>query len=362
MGYDRILLCTIAIAACLLIQIALGEDYLEGGYVGSSDRWKTMEPGIAGMVRWLDMPVTSFPWYSSDVSFYRQAVPAATFVPFWQYYSVKGKPIAVGISDPAKFDIAQGTPFSVIYGAGEALRYSQYAPLVPAKANELWFQGATNWTQYLVCPLGTALRLVARVPVGGTGGFYEIVQNNTTSLKYRTYQFYQGYNTMDYAADQIGRHMLYFVVNNQPSSVVVADVFSQEPSAQNQTYPVASALPAPYMLPQAPATPQASMTPQTPMTPQTSMPSQASDLGGDTPVSIRSQGMRGYQVFLDGSCIGKEGEGGDVLDGVFDFKVVGGTSHNIRVFDGQFDYPKSMYFERGVIKIIYVEPGTLGYI
>jgi hypothetical protein len=93
---------------------------------------------------------------------------------------------------------------------------------------------------------------------------------------------------------------------------------------------------------------------------QASMPSQASDLGGDTPVSIRSQEMRGYQVFLDGSYIGTEGAGGDVPDGVFDFKVVGGTSHNIKVYDGQFDYPKSMYFERGVLKIIYVEP--VGYI
>ena len=345
MGYNRIPLCMIAIAACLLIQIAFGEDYLEGGYVGSSDRWKTMEPGIAGMVRWLDMPETSFPWYSSDVSFYRQAVPVTTFMPFWEYYAVIGTPIVGGIvSNPAKFDIAQETPYSVFYGAGQGLPYSQYASLVPAKANDLWFQGAMNWTQYLVCPVGTVLHLVAHVPVGGTGGFYEIIQNNTTSLKYKTYQFYQGYNTMDYATDQIGRHMLYFVVDNQPSNVVVADVFSQDSSAEDLTYAETTTLPAPYMLP------------------QTSMPLQVADFGGDTPVSIQSQGMRGYQVFLDGNYIGTEGAGGDVLDGVIDFQVAGGTSHNIRVFDGQFNYPKSMYFDRGVLKIIYVEPGAAAYI
>jgi hypothetical protein len=32
---------------------------------------------------------------------------------------------------------------------------------------------------------------------------------------------------MNFYADQVGRHMLYFVVNNQPSNVVVVDVFTQ---------------------------------------------------------------------------------------------------------------------------------------
>jgi hypothetical protein len=68
--------------------------------------------------------------------------------------------------------------------------------------------------------------------------------------------------------------------------------------------------------------------------------------------------MRGYQVFLDENYIGTEGTNGDSLDGVFSFEVTGGQNHNIRVYDGQFNYPKSMYFERGVQKIINVEPGT----
>jgi hypothetical protein len=35
---------------------------------------------------------------------------------------------------------------------------------------------------------------------------------------------------MNFNADKVGRHMLYFVVNNQPSNVVVVDVFTQTPS------------------------------------------------------------------------------------------------------------------------------------
>jgi len=67
----------------------------------------------------------------------------------------------------------------------------------------------------------------------------------------------------------------------------------------------------------------------------TSTPPQTTSFGGDTPVTIQSQGMRGYQVFLDGNYIGTEGTGGDPLDGKFSFSVVGNQNHDIRAYDGQ---------------------------
>ena len=79
-------------------------------------------------------------------------------------------------------------------------------------------------------------------------------------------------------------------------------------------------------------------------------------------MTIQSRGMRGYQVFLDGVYIGTEGTGGDPPDSKFSFMVLGGTTHDIRVFDGQFNYPKTMYFDRGVMKVINVEPGAAVYV
>jgi hypothetical protein len=55
---------------------------------------------------------------------------------------------------------------------------------------------------------------------------------------------------------------------------------------------------------------------------------------GDSTATIASQGMRGYQVFLDGNYIGTEGTGGDPLDGRFSFRAIGNQNHNIRVYDG----------------------------
>src|SRR5664280_2342488 len=225
MKYNKFVRFMTTLAACLLIGIACGQD-------------RSMnDPGIAGMLNWLDTPVPNFPWYSSGGAFYNQAVPVTTFSPFTQYYTTTGTPVVGGIiSNPAKFNITEKTPSSVYYGAGVGLPYSQYTSIVPSKTNDLWIQGATNWTQYVVTPLGTWLQLVANAPIGGPAGFYEMIQTDKSTSQYKTYQFNQGYNTMNFQADKVGRHTLYFVVNNQPSNVVVVDVFSQ--AATGSTKPV----------------------------------------------------------------------------------------------------------------------------
>ena len=64
-------------------------------------------------------------------------------------------------------------------------------------------------------------------PLEGVAGCSEMIQTSTTSSKFNTYPFNPGTNTMNFYADQVGRHTLYFVVNNQPSNVVVVDVFAQ---------------------------------------------------------------------------------------------------------------------------------------
>jgi hypothetical protein len=169
----------------------------------------------------------NFPWYSSDVSFFSQGYNETTFSFFSEYYITSGMPVVGIVSNPAKFDITQKMPSRIYFGTGQALPYDQYVSTVASRNNELWIQGENDWSQYVVSPTGTWLQMVAYAPVGGPAGFYEIVQTNTNTLDYRTYQFYPGYNTMYFNADQVGRHMLYFVVNNQPSNVVIVDVFAQ---------------------------------------------------------------------------------------------------------------------------------------
>jgi len=233
----RSILLLIMVLACLAAQayaqpasdtMGSSEDYISPNFGQLADNTNPDE-GLAGMLQWLDQPVNSFPWYSSSSrTFYSQAYSDSIFSPFSEFYITSGMPVVGGIiSNPAKFDITSKNPRVIYYGTGQALPYTQYTSTLPSKTNDLWIQGATSWSQYVVSPVGTWLQLVANVPVGGPGGFYEIVQTDTNTVKYNTYQFYQGYNTMNINVGQVGRHMLYFVVNNQPSNVVIVDVFAQ---------------------------------------------------------------------------------------------------------------------------------------
>ncbi len=221
MKYSKIMLCLIVLFGLAFqasAQTVLGSS---GDIMGSGGDYLNPNSISSGYY-------PNFPWYTTGGAFYNQGVPDTTFSPFTEYYVPTGTPVVGGIiSNPTRFDITQRTPSRIYYGTGQALPYTQYVSTVPSKTNDLWIQGATNWTQYVVSPVGTWLQLVANAPVGGPAGFYEMIQTDTTSSKYKTYQFSQGYNTMNFYADQVGRHMLYFVVNNQPSNVVIVDVFGQ---------------------------------------------------------------------------------------------------------------------------------------
>ncbi len=323
----------------MLIGVAYGDDYAEGGYVRSSDSSFVLDEGISGMKQWLDEPVPSGPGYNSHSSFNNQAYSTPIRSTFKEYRKTNGATVGRGIiSNPAEFDITQETPSSVYYGAGHELPYSKYVSILPFETNDLWIRGAANWTRYFAAPVGTKLHLIANVSRGGPAAFYEVIQTDTTISKNNIYQFYEGYNSMDFIPDQTGRYMLYFVADNQSSNLVIVDVTGQAPAHQRQTYPGTIETPISFTTPQTFAA------------------------VGDTPARIQSQGMKGYQVYVDDVHIGTEGTGGDALDGVFNFKVVGGQNHAIRVDDGQFNYVKNIYFVKNVLKIINVEPGTEGYI
>jgi hypothetical protein len=273
------------------------------------------------------------PWVGGNPPSY-----GATESIYSQYFSMQtGSVPKIHIKAPKKSDIQGKTPNTVYFSYQmQAMPYTQYQTYATyTGGNSLWIQGSTSWSQYAKVPQGSSLSLMATSSSGGNGNLYEI--NPDGKLYKNAFYFYPGYNQIDFYADSIGQHILLFVIDGQVSNSVVIDVVSYYPPSNPQTVP---AYPPNRTLP--PATTQSSTY-------------------GDTPVTIVSQGMRGYQVFLDGALIGVEGTGGDPLDGRFSFSVVGNQNHDVRVYDGQFNYPKTMYFQKGVQKIVNVEPGTAVY-
>lgn len=291
---------------------------------------------------------------------------------FSHFYINTSMPIAGGFA-PVKIDVNQRLPSKIYFGSGKEILYTQYQSAISAsRGNELWIVKNQDWSQYAIVPQGSGMQFVAFAPAGGQADYYEILQTDAQNITSKRVNFYTGYNGLNFLADRVGRHILLFVLNNQPSNAIIIDVISMPQASPVVQMPQTSDMPPAYGQMGAVAggavqTTTASFS-QTTTTAATvpsavSSPSAQVAASGDTPVTIRSQGMRGYQVYLEGALIGTEGTNGDAPDGQFSFSVIGGQEHDIRVYDGQFNYNKGMiYFQRGVLKIINVEPGTAVYI
>ena len=222
---------------CIMaISIPLPAFAADTGYsnpnIGQSYGRGTLDEGLAGMLDWLDQPVPSARYpLPSDASLYTAGAAQSAFIPYSEYFAAATKTAEGGvIGKPAQYDISGKEPIAVYYGDGQGLAYSQYASAM-ASRSDLWIRGTANWSQYAVVPLGSKLELVAYVPQRGDAGFYQTIQTNSIFHDYGVYQLNPGYNNMSFDADQAGRHMLYFVINNQPSNVVIVDVFPPQAEA-----------------------------------------------------------------------------------------------------------------------------------
>ena len=298
---------------------------------------------------------------------------------FSQFYISTSAPVSGGFA-PVKIDINKKLPAKLYFGSGKEIAYKEYQSAIsPARGNELWIQKYMDWSQYAIVPQGAGMQFIAFTPTGGQADYYEIFETGVQKIDAKQVNFYAGYNALNFLADKVGRHILFFVLNNQPSNAIIVDVISQPPTAASASemppgsdmppaYGQAGAVTAGYGQPTKttpiPITTTPSTAPGT-TAPFSKIPGQSQPtqfaVSGDTPVTIQSPTMRDYQVYLDGVLIGTEGKAGDVPDGKFSFRVVGDQEHNIRVYDGQFNYPRSIYFQRGVLKIINVAQGYAAY-
>ncbi|MCU0637772.1 MAG: hypothetical protein MUE87_04050 [Methanothrix sp.] len=289
-----------------------------------------------------------------------------------EFYINTSMPMAGGLA-PARIDVSQRLPAKIYFGSGQEILYTQYQTAMSAsRGNELWIVKYQDWSQYAIVPLGIGLQFIAFAPAGGQADYYEILQTDNQNLTSRKVNLYAGYTSLSFPADSVGRHIIFYVLNNQPSNAIIIDVINPPQASPAVQMPETSDMPPAFGQmgaisggPIQTTTMSIAQTTTTAIAGPSAVASQPAQIApsGDTPVTIRSQGMRGYQIYLDGALIGTEGSGGDAPDGQFSFSVTGGQEHNIRVFDGQFNYDKGMiYFQRGVLKIINVEPGTAVYI
>jgi hypothetical protein len=314
----------------------------------------------------------SGPWFGPE---FDNSSSASSFLS--EFYINTSIPVVSGFA-PVKFDVTHKTPSRIYFGSGQEVLYTQYQSTVASsRGNELWIQKGADWSQYAIVPAGTGMQFIAFAPAGGQADYYELLQTDSMNVTGKRLNFYSGYNSLNFLADKVGRHILMFVLNNQPSNSIIVDVISQAPTAQQAVaagqMPPSTNQPAGYSAQSSVTSGYAqssgasaqyqsvgTSTQYQTYSSTSTYPTQTGSVAGDTPVTIQTT-MRGYDVYVDGVMVGKEGTNGDALDGVFRFSVVGGKTHTIRIFDGSNNYEKPMYFERGVSKVINVPAASTVY-
>jgi plastocyanin len=220
---------------------------------------------------------------------------------FSKYYRSTSEAPEDQLTAPTKIDLKEVQPTMLYFGSTQkAVSYAQYQTYALSTGiNSLWISGASSWTQYAMVPLGSMLNMITTSPAGGYGYLYEIYPDG--NLDMNSYYFYP-YNQIEFYADEVGQHQLFFNIAGQPSNVIVIDVVPYQPPAQ-PVYNFAA-------------------------------------------VTISSTWLRGYNVYVDGSYQATEGMTGDP-DGTVTINVPGNEYHNIAIDGSGLTFSDYKYFQAG---------------
>ena len=216
------------------------------------------------------------------------------------YYRLENPEFEAQLASPAEIEFDEVAPETIYYGSAQkAVPYSQYQSYATSTgANSLWIAGSSSWTQYAVVPIGSYLNMIAATASGGEGYLYEIYPDG--KLDRGAYSFYP-YTQLGFYAGNLGEHQLFFNIDGQPSNVIVVYVV---PIEQTQpSYDIAS-------------------------------------------ITITSNWLRGYSLYVDGSYAATEGTTGEE-DGVLTIHVPGDQSHNIAVDGDGIAFSDYRYFQSG---------------
>jgi PKD repeat protein len=153
-----------------------------------------------------------------------QSASQSKVLQFSKYYTVTPHAPSETLASPTQYELKGQEPAMLYFGTSQKeVPYSQYQSysLATGLSNSLWIQGSSSWTQYAQVPQGASLSLLARTSSRSNGYLYEVYPNG--ALYKNSYYFFPGSSQIDFLADKVGEHLLFFVIDGQPSNVVVID-------------------------------------------------------------------------------------------------------------------------------------------
>jgi len=204
------------------------------------------------------------------------------------------------LSDPIFFNLSGNEPQFIRLGE-QQLNYTDYissgacAPL----SSELWIRKDTVWSRYSQVTTGEVVNLIVHTPRDDSGDIYLISYANST-IKHWNFKFLAGYYRLKLLPEESGRLFMLLAQGNEPGNALILDVSPQQSKQSFSPIDVDSIL------------------------------------KGDASVTIKSQRIRGYDVYVDGVFFCNDNSDGS-LDGIATLKLGGGKTHTITISqrDGQ---------------------------
>lgn len=151
-----------------------------------------------------------------------------TTIEYTQYYHFRAAVQDGQVSRVEEYVVSGGRPSYLYMGAGhKKIPYSDFSYYYPyGQGNYLWIKGEDSWTDYAEVPKGSSVDLMAISPFGGNAYLYDVDSSGKATVSIITIS---PYSRIRYDANTVGKHNLYFVINNWPSNSVVVDVQAVSP-------------------------------------------------------------------------------------------------------------------------------------
>ena len=198
------------------------------------------------------------------------------------------------LSDPVAFNLSDHEPQSVRLGETQ-MNYSDYitatssAPL----SSELWIAKGEVWSRYVQATAGEEVDLIVHTAKDASTDLYLISYANST-INHWNFKLLGGYHRLKLRPEETGRHFLLAAQGSEPAGSLILDVLPR------QSEPALSSLDV------------------------------KSILIGEALITVRSQRITGYDVYVDGVFFSSDSSDG-ALDGLASFTIGGDKTHTITI-------------------------------
>jgi hypothetical protein len=204
------------------------------------------------------------------------------------------------LSDPVAFNLSGNEPQSIRLGE-RLLNYSDYISSVTCAplSSELWIRKGAVWSRFSQATAGEDVDLIVHTPQDGSADIYLISYANST-IKHWNFKFPAGYHRLKLRPEETGRLFMLPAQGSEPGNALILDVSPRQSEQSFSPLDVNSIL------------------------------------IGEALITIKSQRIKGYDVYVDGVFYSSDISDGS-LDGIASLTIGGDKTHTVTISqrDGQ---------------------------